>query len=267
MLAFSLTTLLGCSFILIPWAVRGLLLSGCIAYPFTIGCVTNLEWTIPLRVAEGEAAWIKSWARQPQLPPEVVLSSWDWFRPWVGRVLSNIAFQISIGLLLLGIGLVASTRLTRPSVRTDKDPFVPSFLVALGGMTFWFLSAPDPRFGKGYLFSLALLVLCFGLMCVGISESKKGARILMFTFILLLPLVRVGVAMIPLTRAVRLIEWPRVPEVRVVQRETIEGVGIYTPAEGSQCWFASVPCTHEFNRDLRVRRSASGLPEKFWFVK
>jgi hypothetical protein len=104
-------------------------------------------------------------------------------------------------------------------------------------------------------------------MAVGISESTKEARVLMLGALLVPLLVKIGVVMIPLAGAVRLTEWPRIREVRVVQRETIEGVEIYTPAEGDQCWSAPLPCTPYFNRDLRVRRSANGLPKRFWLVK
>jgi hypothetical protein len=58
--------------------------------------------------------------------------------------------------------------LTAPSMRRGdrglakiSPIIIPAFICA-AGIAFWFIAAPDPRFGHGFLFSFVLLFFCQG---------------------------------------------------------------------------------------------------------
>ena len=61
--------------ILVLWSFRGILLSGCPAYPSTFGCL-HVAWAEPINAVNLEANRIYSWARQNGMPPDQVLNSW-----------------------------------------------------------------------------------------------------------------------------------------------------------------------------------------------
>jgi hypothetical protein len=62
--------------------------------------------------------------------------------------------KLSFGLFILGAGLVGSCRFRRQAFRIERDSYVAPLLVSVGGLAFWFVTAPAPRFDYGYLFSL-----------------------------------------------------------------------------------------------------------------
>ena len=257
----------GCLLILLPWVMRGMVLSGCPAYPSRFGCVTGLQWTVPSSLADNEARWIRSWSRQPHLRPEVVLSSWDWLKPWIKRYFSNMPIRLLIGLQLLGTIFLLASLLRRRPLRYPKDSFVLPLLISIGGIAFWFVTAPDPRFGYGYLLSFVLLVLCFGLTEIGFSRLDGKWRAVVFAGVLLALFARAGTEITPSIRTGHLTGWPQIPEVRLVHMETTEGVRIYAPAEGDQCWAAPLPCTPNPDLKLRTKPSEAGLPKMFWYPR
>ena len=69
--------------ILATWVARGIVLSGCIAYPSSIGYFKSLKWAVnPTNV-------ISFWARQDPVSPEKVLGNWDWLKPWLMEYIKN----------------------------------------------------------------------------------------------------------------------------------------------------------------------------------
>jgi len=258
------------SFLIVaPWVLRGLLLSGCIAYPLPFGCFTSLEWSVPARFAEAEFRWIKSWARQPYLAPEVVLSSWDWFIPWTLRFFSSAHAKyfvgLTVGLVIFGTLFLVVSLLRHEPLRVRKSCFASPLLISFGALVFWLTAAPDPRFAHGYLLSLVSLVFCLGLFQIRFSELDKKVRGFLFALFVLALFARSGIEMTPLVERVHLTEWPVIPEARVIRMETMEGLKIYTPAGGDQCWAAPMPCTPAFRRNLHVELSEAGMPKMFWF--
>jgi hypothetical protein len=157
--------------VLIPWSARGLLLSGCIAYPSTTGCFTSLKWSVPEENVRSMAQEIKAWARSPGEGYRQSLVNWAWLWPWLKDNAAKEQFLvifIFLGLLLMGIA--SAKRGLAPG--TDLRFAVPA-AISLCGILFWFFSAPSLRFSYGFLYSFALLCCCQGAMSLGLEGSLQ----------------------------------------------------------------------------------------------
>jgi hypothetical protein len=180
-LFFSSATILIICLVLGLWIARGICLSGCIAYPAQIGCFSQLKWAVPRdRIAE-ENDWVRGWARSPGPKARETLSDWKWLRPWLKKHVPREKLM----LILLACGIV----LTAASIRrVDRGPvkFSPVLIpasICAAGIAFWFIAAPDPRFGYGFLFSFVLLIFSQGVICSKLLEkfgrflSRRGVHI------------------------------------------------------------------------------------------
>src|SRR5512144_681838 len=67
----------------VPWAIRSVLLSGCLVYPVAATCFPSLPWSVPLPRVREEAVWIGSWARTETVDPPV---GTRWLVPWAYRM-------------------------------------------------------------------------------------------------------------------------------------------------------------------------------------
>lgn len=146
--------------LVVPWIVRGILTSGCFLFPLAQSCIWSLPWAVTPRAAFLEALWIASWARTPREQPAVVLANWNWLGPWFVRTVLSQNFLIPFGAFLLGVVLLALTRGRRRAFPVGVVVIVLS--VMLVGGIYWFLTAPDLRFGVSWFWVTGLLVLTLG---------------------------------------------------------------------------------------------------------
>lgn len=239
-LADRLRYAIGPTLLLILWIARGLLLSGCIGWPATVACLP-LSWSSPLALGRELAAVIRGWARYPGGPTEVALVGIGWLWPWC-RIYARSALAW-VALATAVAGAVTAWRHRRdlpPATRWAAG-------ISAIGMVFWFVTAPDPRFGLIYLLGgpLALLAYhCSARMAAGTLAPRRLLRV-----------VLIGAAVVAiaglgsLARArprlveVRLFHWPEFPEARTRSVRTPSGLPVQVPVGSDQCWSAPLPCT------------------------
>lgn len=146
--------------------IRNRIASGYLLYPFPRPDIFNPPWKMELSTIVDVQHYIAGYARDP--------ATRDWrgamqapFSEWLPKWWSGIYFPdrlLVLGILagvLLHLGLALS-RLAKgkgtpgPFVAVKKYFF--AFPVALAGSLIWFLGAPSPRFGTGYLIPLIFLL-------------------------------------------------------------------------------------------------------------
>lgn len=166
------------SLVLVPWLIRGVMTSGCFLFPLAQSCIWDLPWAVTPQLARLEAVWIASWARTPRVVPDVVLASWDWLGPWFWRTVLSQNFLIPFAALLLGLLLLAFTRgRGRPIPRGIV--WIILAVMFVGGV-YWFLSAPDLRFGVTWFWVPGLLVLTLGLWsALAETQAPRAFRLAM----------------------------------------------------------------------------------------
>src|SRR5262249_29522561 len=110
------TTLIGAIPVVIVggMAARQSILSGLPFYPSHVATL-HADWTLPRAVVDKESRFVAAFARSAFHDPDQVLSSWHWFKPWVGnhaRTLNTIGPA-----LFLAAALPAAVLLTRTASR------------------------------------------------------------------------------------------------------------------------------------------------------
>jgi hypothetical protein len=149
--------------LVLPWMLRGLLLSGYPAFPFTFPDL-KLPWRVAPDIGRLEVGYIKSlarvassaWTRDPQ--------HYTWFRHWLSQTWEQPRVY---GIPLLGIVLGAAAVLVQ-RIRVGRWPCSAPALAALSvSFVWWFAMMPDQRFVGPFLW------LFTGLLALGVIEPTS----------------------------------------------------------------------------------------------
>jgi len=135
--------------------VKNLIASGYVLYPSSWPDLFHVRWKVPLMKMQHLTGYISFCATTPHADP-VMAKTFTFaqkIRQWWGYIdLSNhlLLITIAAGILVwLGLMIVKHDSSMLPG--RYKFPL----LVVLAGGAFWVFSAPDPRFGTGFLVPLA----------------------------------------------------------------------------------------------------------------
>lgn len=126
--------------LLIPKAATGIVSSGCPFFPNPLMCV-NVPWGMGAAAARVASDNIRIWARWSG-PDPAWADNWNWMLPWISHVDRLVLVALCLVCLL---GFVAVR-----GWRADKS-LIYVVGLALFGTVFLFVTAPNPRFGAGYL--------------------------------------------------------------------------------------------------------------------
>ena len=259
------------------WMARGVMLSGCPVYPLEFGCVQSLDWSVPQTLLQGETEVIAKWARLPSqvdetratkawsfLPagkPEEMVRDWRWLKPWLVRMAEEPGARAAGFLFLAGFLTLAALRKLRGVLR--ESSFAVPFALSAGGILFWFLTAPDPRFGYGSLFSVGILPAAAALRRMkGFWAPRLTALVGIWFLKGFVVLLVSGVS-----HGSKALSWkdaPAYPTAVTTGVKTLEGYPLNV-AGAFQCWEAPLPCVPSPRPDLKVKVSPSGFPEMFWY--
>ncbi|MDD7346765.1 LIC_10190 family membrane protein [Helicobacter sp.] len=160
----------------LPWALKGYMTSGMIAYPAAIGYIPSLEWAVSDTQRASEVCWIMSWARDPGVNCKEVLASYAWLKKWLlmetryfGWYFKYFVYGYwaALGLSIILLILPKSWYI----IKAYKN-FLILFIGAICGVIFWFVSGPDPRFGMVYLIPLFGIIHAHNLTLIQALKSK-----------------------------------------------------------------------------------------------
>lgn len=134
--------------ILCPFIVRSILLSGYLVYPYYEIDLFDVDWKMPSSIAKGDRANIIAWARRTYDSARNSESVLQYFPEWFSGIdlIWKVLFPITIpAVILLLIKIILAFR---------KDEYAEAVgaIACIGGILFWFFSAPEPRYGSTYMF-------------------------------------------------------------------------------------------------------------------
>lgn len=228
---------------LLPWMVRGVILSGYPLYPVSrFGF--PVDWRIDEHVLIAQADWIRSWARNPLATPAETLGSWSWLWPWINRVVSQHAFDVLIPSVLALLALLMRRSRALPASSRGVAVWVP-VAVPVIGLAAWFFSAPDPRFAGSFFWVLAILLLVSGL--AGINERALKIVVVVYSVVLVVQQVN------PIHFFHTWKDPGVAKQVPLESRTTRSGLEVWVPKEGDQCWDGPLVCTPYFSPILELR--------------
>ncbi|RRB07050.1 LIC_10190 family membrane protein [Larkinella rosea] len=146
-----------------PWLVRTTILSGYLLYPFPALDLFSFDWKIPLERVRFEKDFVEFWAKFRIIEPyydarllKTPASKWipDWWKHREYYVLNK-----PIWLLAVVSPVIAFSHSLQSSRRIRFRSLLFPYLVALSGFLFWFLTAPEFRFGYAFVWMTAFLPL------------------------------------------------------------------------------------------------------------
>lgn len=237
---------------LVVWMIRGVILSGYIAYPSTFGAFP-IEWRVPYASVLNEANWIRGWARMPHVHWNKVLGNWYWFSTWLVRF-KRYKFDAILPLYIsfIGIALIMLQKfIKKKNYEMPKTMWI-FLLPPVVSIIFWFFTAPTVRFAGASFWLLGA-----GSMILATSYSKKlqERKIL---FIILVMSFCILYKFFPFKNLIltkdKINNFYDIPKVTLKKDITNSGLVMFLPEKGDQCWDAPLPCTPYMNPDLRLRR-------------
>jgi hypothetical protein len=240
------------------WLVRGVLLSGFLFYPLALGRIASLPWTVPVIRMKYEVELIRDWGRY-WMRPEHLTPGQPWMRSWAIRLWTEpyaSPQQIKLSVILLAGGILL---ILLPSPKKiEKQKWLPLLLISAVGISYWFWTAPDPRFGYGYIYAFVAAVFCIGL-------EKKSHRLRLLAslgcaamFLFLLRSYFTGLTQI----AIR--QWPPIPRPTLVAQQNSQGITIYIPTHDDRPWTAPLPASPFFDPALLCTVDSKGRFQRFW---
>ena len=225
---------------------RGYVQTGYPFFPNILFGNQGLEWSVPSRVALLEQAWIFSWARQPNLSPEVVLNSYAWLLPWLKNSWPQIL--IFCGVIFGNIYIYLQRR------NLDKDKYHSLLILNLFLIVPvfpWFFTAPDWRF-LGSIPYLLIACTVFQFTLLKSYHDRESVYKIITYFSIGIFVLSLAILMWNLRKSeVHFSGWDSLPISQYSVKETKSGLKINVPdGDGASCWSTPMPCTPYFNRDL-----------------
>jgi hypothetical protein len=243
------------SLVLALWMIRGITLSGCVVYPVPLTRISTLPWAVSQQQVTSESRWIESWAREPGEFPSKVLKDRTWLSGWIRGTLHDRRILLFAVLAALGMIAVLFRRKFRERQARDLLVITSGFV---GCLVFWFMTAPDPRFGAGYILGAAVLggsialdacfnqprlagyvpvlvVICMAIMSLRGFWQQKGDYFYQFPKVPLYEFPGTG----DLSHLLS--------EVPAYELRAPDGTRIFVPKSSNRCWDHPVPCTPYFD--------------------
>jgi hypothetical protein len=240
------------------WMAQNLVLSGCLAYPVVQTCF-DLPWAIDPGKAQREIAWVTAWARVPwHEPSDSIFAGYAWLQSWLSTHWALLTMLVKI--IGLGAALTFFSVMLRPrsaGISVVAWPMV----VATLGLVFWFLAAPDPRFGAGFIVALPALALALPLR--QFSGWLTGLLLIGFLWYgnVLKNFLEAYGKGYSLARQIEL------PQPAVSPHKTAQGLSVWVPDYRDQCWLVVRPCTPPGDFNESLARRTFWLREGFTMVR
>ncbi|MEY4489889.1 MAG: hypothetical protein RIQ79_2397, partial [Verrucomicrobiota bacterium] len=198
----------------------------------------------------------KSWARAPGKNQLEVLGNWRWLSPWCHRIMISPWLLAPLLAAAIGgtIGLASCVKSGEYHRRLHL--FFEPALPLLAGVAFWFLSAPDPRFGDWLFWLIMAWSLTF---YIATKQADRRDRydfaLLAMTLACVLGLMTFGWGL----RTGLPSRYAAVPVPPTREFMTLSGLKVITPtSEEVRLWNVGLPSAPIPKANLELRGSSLG---------
>jgi len=206
--------------ILTVWLAGNIVLTGYLAFPVAFSRLP-LPWAVEKARAADLTHWITSWARGPEKTFQET-SGLKWLRPWANRMYAQQELRGALVMFAAGIFLLVYKKALR---RLDLR----LHLVVAAGLIFWFAAAPDPRYGRGFIFGAALVIIAYGVESLELLQFDPSNAVIVVALLA----CWLGVSAAQQGGGE---DWPKTEHPAVRLAMTPSGHAIWTPVYGDQCW-------------------------------
>ncbi len=161
-------------FIMLPFLIRNVLISGWLVYPFTAVDLFSVDWKIPAEIAAYDANEIRAWGRGIHDAAEYGRKLGEWFPEWfAGQGMLDKLFILS-GIAAVPVSAAVLVLAWRKHNRIWQDTMLAAVWVNVSFL-FWLFSAPLIRYGCVYVWLAAPLT--FGGLALQLIKDRGAGRI------------------------------------------------------------------------------------------
>lgn len=168
--------------VLLPWIVRNVIITGYLIYPFPAIDIFSFDWKIPKSLVSDEKEWVLSWARMPGLGLEEYreMAGGEWLKFWLLRHIRGMKLFLLL-YCIAAVSPVVIFILRKKNILKTFEDILP-WLVAFCGFIFWFVLAPDGRFGLSFIIVSAIIPLFY----IQLNIAANSKRIIYRTIFCML---------------------------------------------------------------------------------
>ncbi len=239
-------------FILTPWLIRNVILTGYLFYPFHSPDLFNFDWKIPQIQVIYEEMLIRSWALKAILPdaPVSFFPVLNWFPAWF----EMIGLQIRILLIATIISMLTLVIFFFRRHRKMNRSYLIFWISCIITLIFWFLTAPSPRFVLGLLIITLMLPLESFSFNNRLLAFKALSAILVFALLIFSLQPQFSGEMQHYPSKFGFIKPPSFPNANV-RNATINSISFNyaDPAVSLESYDATLPCTPQIRKGLTMR--------------
>ena len=238
---------------LIPYLVRNYIISGYLVFPLYALDIFNVPWKLPLHRTIFEKEYIKYFALD--LPYGAHPGAMATLRSWIHFLKTSNTASFFVVLILMGnvvLNLATFIRLIIKKQVREYGPYCWLYMILYVSLVYWWLNAPDVRFGNGFIIPFIGLTLAFTFY--GILKRWQPL-VLNGTYILLIVLCAGMIRGKALARvsnnfnAVRynftLQEKYPVPDLKVQYNERRQRYYMARDVRENACWNSALPCSYD----------------------
>ena len=134
---------------LLPFIARNIITTGYIVFPSTAIDVANVDWKYDPKLTVNEKNYITAYAKKPGVVTDEInivnkMNPMQWLPTWW----QNRSTADKIIMIILVLSFVSALLSIRKILLSGFIPLL-ALITLLTGIIFWFVNAPDPRFGFG----------------------------------------------------------------------------------------------------------------------
>ncbi|CTQ61862.1 LIC_10190 family membrane protein [Roseibium album] len=210
----------------IIWTIRGVIISGCLLFPSSLGCL-NVSWSAK-ELAIHEANWVTAWARHPHAGLYSLEDSSWLTNYWLSANKEFILFSLLAGTTVVFVAMIASHRFEMVKLRKIEASALVFFVFA--AFVLWFTKAPTERFGIG-VFLIAIPSIAVSVFGAPKFDIGMQTRIISLILVFFLADKQGGYSLKNLTK----FHFLTVPTVETVEDPEF---GVRPAEGGGDCWTA-----------------------------
>jgi hypothetical protein len=250
----------GCAVVIIvPWVIRNIILSGYLFFPFPYLSVSSLDWRMPYGYVLEYKKVLLGWSRLPgpHWKDAVDMSLVEWVPKWLGWIYFPYKLTILVSFAVTTVNCLAmavSIKKGDPSVKRYNI----AYFIGCVGLIYWFVNAPDPRYGWSFIF----IVLCLPVMPLVQRMCERYRAIALVAVLFVLNVYLLGHCYfssrylrvhVHLRRNVDVLVSPLPYPTEKLWSARVGSIVVYGPSKTDQCWYAPLPCTPILNAHLELR--------------
>ena len=226
---------------LFPFIARNIITSGYIVFPITFIDVTNVDWKNDLTLTLNEKNYVTAYAKKPGvITSEISTVNKMDLAEWLPTWWQNRSTADKIIMILLVLSFISAILSIKKILLSGFIPIL-VLITLLTGIIFWFVNAPDPRFGFGSILGFIGVV---SYLVLKEKEIFTGKNLLIAILVLVTGsiLAYTGYRFVNFFNKDQLLT-PLGIEKSAFQASDCEGIRINTPIDGKDFGVTPVPCT------------------------